>query len=418
MLSPGPARSSKSSAVATRSARLGGEADVLADGRREPVPAVEPQRRPQLERPEAAGELEPVVPEGEALRGLGGEDAHVVVGAGAERPRSGRRVVQQEGAAIDRRVQPLVCIDAQGVGAVQAGEQVAAGRVRRGGRAVGAIHVQPDARVGRDGGHRVERVDGAGGGRAGVGDDTDRQQAGGTVGGDRRPQCGRVEPALAVDGDRLHAHAQCPRRLADGEMRLHRGVDAHRATVLVRARHGVQGDEECGEIRSGPTADEDPGRRGVEADELADPAQRLMLDGRRGRTRPPRREVLVGRRRQQVRSHRDGRRRRLHVAEERRRRPSPGGQDGRARAQQLLHALAVRRQGPISADHAVDLGRRWRTLEHPPEPSGGDLLLRQGGCSGEQCAELLGGQIERGVAPVGVRHGAACCQVLSGPATT
>src|SRR5919198_1487832 len=43
-------------------------------------------------------------------------------------------------------------------------------------------------------------------------------------------------------------------------------------------------------------------------------------------------------------------------------------------------------------------------LEYPPEPSGGDLLLRQSRYAGEQCAEVLRGQIERGIAPVGVRH--------------
>jgi hypothetical protein len=48
-------------------------------------------------------------------------------------------------------------------------------------------------------------------------------------------------------------------------------------------------DEERGEIRSGPATDEDAGSRRVEADELADPAQRLVLDGRGGRTGPPRR---------------------------------------------------------------------------------------------------------------------------------
>jgi hypothetical protein len=80
-----------------------------------------------------------------------------------------------------------VRVDAQGVGAVQAREQVSAGGVCRGGRPVSAVDVQPHARVGRDGGDRVERVDGTGGRRAGVGDDTDRQQAGGTVAGDRRP---------------------------------------------------------------------------------------------------------------------------------------------------------------------------------------------------------------------------------------
>jgi hypothetical protein len=64
----------------------------------------------------------------------------------------------------------------------------------------------------------------------------------------------------------------------------------------------------------------------------------------------------------------------------------------------------------IGADHAVDLGSGGRMLEHAPDPSGGDLLLRQGRHAGEQCAELLRWQIERGIAPVAVRHRAGSCQ--------
>jgi hypothetical protein len=52
---------------------------------------------------------------------------------------------------------------------------------------------------------------------------------------------------------------------------------------------------------------------------------------------------------------------RLHVAEERRRRPPPGGEDGRARGEQLFHTLAVRRQGPSAptsrSTSAADGGR-------------------------------------------------------------
>src|SRR4051794_12017034 len=96
----------------------GGEPDVLADRRREPVRAIEPQRRPQLEGPKTATELQAVVPESEGLGRLLGEDPDVVIGAGAERPRRGRRVVQQQRAAVDRRVEPLVGIDAHRVGAV------------------------------------------------------------------------------------------------------------------------------------------------------------------------------------------------------------------------------------------------------------------------------------------------------------
>jgi hypothetical protein len=187
-------------------------------------------------------------------------------------------------------------------------------------------------------------------------------------------------------------------------MRLGRRVDPHRPAVVVRARHGAQSDEQRGEVRGGPAAHQDPGRRLVEAHELAQPAQRLVLDRRRGRARSPRREVLIGRRRQQIGGHPDGRRRRLHVAEERRRRAPPGGEDGRERGDQIFHALAVRRQGPVGADHPVDLHGGRRTLENGPGPSGSDLLLRQGGHAREQGAEVLHSQIERGVAPVGVPH--------------
>jgi hypothetical protein len=54
----------------------------------------------------------------------------------------------------------------------------------------------------------------------GVGDDADRQQAAGTVAGDRVPQRLRVEPALAVDGHQLKPHAECVRRLGYREVRL------------------------------------------------------------------------------------------------------------------------------------------------------------------------------------------------------
>src|SRR5690242_12505702 len=56
---------------------VGGEPDVLADRRGEAARAVEPQRRPQLERPETAAQLQAVVPEGVGLGRLLGEDADV-----------------------------------------------------------------------------------------------------------------------------------------------------------------------------------------------------------------------------------------------------------------------------------------------------------------------------------------------------
>jgi hypothetical protein len=84
----------------------------------------------------------------------------------------------------------------------------------------------------------------------------------------------------------------------------------------------------------------------------------------------------------------------LHVAEEGRRRPPPAGEDRRARDEQVVHALAVGRQGAVGADHSLDLHGGRRTLEDGSRSRGGDLLLHQGGDAREQGVEVLVGQIE------------------------
>ena len=67
--------------------------------------------------------------------------------------------------------------------------------------------------------------------------------------------------------------------------------------------------------------------------------------------------------------------------------------------------LHVGEWGKADGPPSVDLPGGRRTLEHGPRPSGSDLLLHQGRHAGEQGAQVWLGQIERGVAAVGVAHG-------------
>ena len=60
-----------------------------------------------------------------------------------------------------RQVEPLVRVERDRVGAVEAGEEMAGRRRRRGGQPVGAVDVEPDARLGTHVGERADRIDGA-----------------------------------------------------------------------------------------------------------------------------------------------------------------------------------------------------------------------------------------------------------------
>ena len=77
-------------------------------------------------------------------------------------------------------------------------------------------------------GDRVERVDGAGVGGAGARHDRERRQAGGAIGGDRRPQVVHRQPVLRVARQAAHAvghDAGELRRLQHRVMRLVGGVE-------------------------------------------------------------------------------------------------------------------------------------------------------------------------------------------------
>ena len=288
---------------------VGGEADVLADRGREPARAVNAQRRPQLERPETAAELQPVVPEGEGLRRLSGKDADIVVGAGAERARGGR----QRRAAAARCSRPgrrATC------GRRCTGSPRGAGRRRGGGwpdlpRRAHRTRRPRAARCRR----RRRRWPPRPAGRRHRWTSCLRWRRRRSAAAQRhgRMRSPSAAPPGRAGGRGRRPPARAPRRVPSPPWR-------RRSASRLTRRPALRGDLRPGRSRrvGRRAARSDwrrtrrsPGSRSppVEAHELAQPPQRLALDGRSRRTRPPRREVLVGRRHQRVRGHRNRRRR-------------------------------------------------------------------------------------------------------------
>ena len=147
-----------------------------------------------------------------------------------------------------------------------------------------------------DVGDRVDRVDRAGQRRPRGRDDGDGDHAGGAVARERVGERGRVHPARAVERDPAHGARAQPARLDrahDRVVRLVGAVDGGAAAadaVVARAgQRALARGEQRGEVRRHAAARERAlGER--EADELGDPAQRLLLDavraaGRRGEVR-------------------------------------------------------------------------------------------------------------------------------------
>ena len=97
-----------------------------------------------------------------------------------------RRIAVHERGAVVRGEQPLVRVDAEAVGALEAeAQRFGRGRAQRR-AAVGRVDVQPEVELGADVGDGVELVDGTDVGRAEVADDGEHPV--GTVLGDRGPQ--------------------------------------------------------------------------------------------------------------------------------------------------------------------------------------------------------------------------------------
>ena len=128
---------------------------------------------------------------------------------------------RQQRAAIDRHLQPLVRIERDRIGPRDRLELPGIGRIERRPGAEGAVDVQPDAEFSRDVGDRIQRVDGAGVGRAAAGDD-------------RKGQVPRLQVVFDGTAERIGPHAKirigrdCAREIrADAELLdalLDRGV--------------------------------------------------------------------------------------------------------------------------------------------------------------------------------------------------
>jgi hypothetical protein len=77
----------------------------------------------------------------------------------------------EHSAAVDRHLQPLVRIERDRIGTRDCLELPRIRRVERRPGTEGAVNVKPDAEFTRDVGDRIQRIDGAGIGRAAAGDD-------------------------------------------------------------------------------------------------------------------------------------------------------------------------------------------------------------------------------------------------------
>ena len=129
---------------------------VVLDRDPEGLGSVGAEREPELERPERAGILERDV---DHVAGALMRDVRLLV---SERLDQVIAVADEEHATRLRQVEPLVRVEGDRVGAVEAGEEMAGRRRRGSGQPIGAVHVQPDAQLGADVGERTDRIDRAG----------------------------------------------------------------------------------------------------------------------------------------------------------------------------------------------------------------------------------------------------------------
>ena len=125
-------------------------------------------------------------------------------------------VADEHAADLVRLEQPLVRVEHERVGAIEAGQRGASGVGERRGRAVGAVDVQPDAVLGAQVGERRQRVDRAGRGRAGGGRDAERHAPGGAVCVDRPraappPAAGSRRPPRSPAAARARSRARAAR---------------------------------------------------------------------------------------------------------------------------------------------------------------------------------------------------------------
>ena len=154
---------------------LAAPAAVLADPRRHPLGAEAADQDPELERAEAAAELDPVLVE---VVDLALVAACEVLRHEAERVAERLGLPEQQQRGVERREHPLVRVDHDRVGALPAGEQAAVLGGERHRAAVGGVDVQPEPLALADLRDRVGGIDARRRRRAQRRDDAERPPAG------------------------------------------------------------------------------------------------------------------------------------------------------------------------------------------------------------------------------------------------
>ena len=187
-------------------------------------------------------------------------------------------------------------IERHRIGALDAGEDLAAARGKHEEAAVGAVDVEPQALARGEVGERRQRVDGAGVHRAGGGDQHERLQPAGTVLADRRLDHLRRQPEARVAWQRPHVLGRQPgqhRRLLQRVVHLVGAVDGAAQEIrrqLLAPRH-----DERREVGQRPAGGEEAARRRTVADLVAHPSQHVGLELHEPRRRLPNSRIAVER---------------------------------------------------------------------------------------------------------------------------
>ena len=206
---------------------------------------------------------------------------------GVDRPRELRGAVEQ-GRAVERRVQPLVRVDHEGVGELEAVVQRPDRRCEDAGPAVGAVDVEPQAEITCGLPDAAQVVDDPGVRRAARRDDRDDGRGVRVSGESRTERIAGQSMVGHVDDERVDVEdvEGVPHRgvhlVADGDPQP---LPARRGTERVRepAAALVAGDGQGREVPGRASGHEGASRLGGHPGSVSEPAQHLVL--RRDRTR-------------------------------------------------------------------------------------------------------------------------------------
>ncbi len=267
------------------SARLG-QGEAARDGIAKGVQAEGLQRHPEFESAEAAGELDAVVAEIHFL--MEAVDVAEILGRDAERVFEQPLVAQQHATGLEGLEQPFVRIERERIDELNTLKRPAALVAEHRSSAIRAIGVEPEPLAAAEGGELRQRIDGAGVGGAGVGNDAEGAAALCAVGGDFPFQRVKRQPEILVRGDFTDLcgrEAENTERAVDRHMRLIGIVNDGIGDLI--AETSVARGGERGEVGDGATADKQAAGGLRQTAELAQPIHGDQLDLSRARTGEP-----------------------------------------------------------------------------------------------------------------------------------